>query len=66
MVKKIEIVVNGDQEEEMGRRLLDSINKVIQDYGGMEVSVRADTVTGGSVQNFGFRNHKPGRTEGRG
>ena len=64
-MKRLEIVVNGDQEEEMGHALLDSIDKIIQDYEGMEVSVRADTVTGGSVQNFGFRNHKPGRTEGR-
>lgn len=64
-MKKLEIVVNGDQEEEMGRDLLDSIDKAIRNYESMEVSVRADTVTGGSVQNFGFWSRKPGRTEGR-
>lgn len=64
-MKKLEIVVNGDQEEEMGRALLDSIHKVIQDYGGMEVSVRADTITDGPVQRFGFWSRKPGKTAGR-
>ncbi len=64
-MKKLEIMVSGDQEEAMGRELLDSIDKVIRNYEGMEVSVQADTITGSTVQNFVFWSRKPGRREGR-
>lgn len=64
-MKRLEITINGDQEEEMGRALLAGIDKVFRDYESVEVSVRADTVTGSAIQNFGFWSRKLGRKEGR-
>lgn len=65
-MKKLEIIAKGSQEDELGRELLESIYKIVQNYESMEVAVLTDTVTGGAAQNFGFWSRKPGRTEGRG
>lgn len=43
-MKRIEVLVKGRQEEEMGRELLAGIYGVIQGYGCTDVSVRADTI----------------------
>lgn len=65
-MKKLEIAVSGDGEEEMARALLAGIDKVLRDYEGMEVSVRADDVTGSAIRSSGFWSRRPGRKEGRG
>lgn len=44
-MKKLEVVIKDEQEEEMGREMLSGIYGVIQKYGCMGVSVRADTIT---------------------
>mgnify|MGYP001145355215 FL=1 len=43
-MKKLEVVIKDEQEEEMGREMLSGIYGVIQKYGCMGVSVRADTI----------------------
>lgn len=43
-MKKLEVVIKGEHEEEMGREMLSGIYGVIQNYGCMGVSVRADTI----------------------
>lgn len=43
-MKKLEVVIKDEHEEEMGREMLSGIYGVIQKYGGMGVSVRADTI----------------------
>ena len=44
-MKKLEVVIKDEHEEEMGREMLSGIYGVIQKYGCMGVSVRADTIT---------------------
>ena len=44
-MKKLEVVIKDKHEEEMGREMLSGIYGVIQKYGCMGVSVRADTIT---------------------
>lgn len=46
-MKKIEVVIKGEQEEEMGRELLAGIYGVIQNYGYTDMSVRAGTIADG-------------------
>jgi len=43
-MKKLEVVIKDEHEEEMGREMLSGIYGVIQKYGCMGVSVRADTI----------------------
>ena len=43
-MKKLEVVIKGEHEEEMGREMLSGIYGVIQNYGYTDVSVRADTI----------------------
>lgn len=43
-MKKLEVVIKDEHEEEMGREMLSGIYGVIQEYGCMGVSVRADTI----------------------
>ncbi|GFI30832.1 hypothetical protein IMSAGC013_02225 [Lachnospiraceae bacterium] len=44
-MKKLEVVIKDEHEEEMGREMLSGIYGVIQKCGCMGVSVRADTIT---------------------
>lgn len=43
-MKKLEVVIKGEHEEEMGREMLSGIYGVIQRHGYTDVSVRADTI----------------------
>lgn len=43
-MKKLEVVIKGEHEEEMGREMLSGIYGVIQNHGYTDVSVRADTI----------------------
>lgn len=43
-MKKLEVVIKDEHEEEMGREMLSGIYGVIQNYGYTDVSVRADTI----------------------
>lgn len=43
-MKKIEVVVSGEHEEEIGHEILTGIYGAVQKYGYTDVSVKADTI----------------------
>lgn len=66
---RLEVVVKGGKEEEMGRDLLSGVYKVIEEYGCTDVSVRIGTVEAGEsigLQIPRFLQPYVGREERRG
>jgi len=43
-MKRLEVAIKGEHEEEMVREMLSGIYEVIQSHGYTDVSVRADTI----------------------
>lgn len=43
-MKKLEVIIRGEHEEEMGREILSGICEVIMNYEYTNVSVRSDSI----------------------